>query len=526
MTRGESRRTNRWSSDMSTERTITITDIGPLKKPVVITAKPGIGVLTGYCGTGKTLCLQAIGVALGNKDRGAVAPTNGKKKGTVDVLGVVLNVTPGRITRSGETEVVSLEEFTLADLINPPVKEEEAKNRYGIKSLLRISGKQADPALFHHLLGDKKAFEAIIPPDAVKSADLVEMAGKVKRAIEAEKRKALAEAEREEGAAAADRNAMEGVTKEEAARYSTETPESLQAIHTRAVQEHAKLKTEWDAFFDAQEEADEARKKLEAATGGKKTIAECETEEACRKIDYDKAAARVKELEDELRIAKSEKMSAFDIWESAKSVTQSARDSAQATEGWQAAINAIQGKEQPDQDKLLAAEEAVTQAQNDIQRAAVVRAALARKANAEKHQKAADEARKLAHKFDLAAKGTDSILSEAVASPRYSVDGTFLMGKVRDGETKPYYELSAGEKTMIAVEEKIDRVCAERDRVKPGELAMVDLDQTNFQEIPDSVRDRLDAYAREKNCFLSTGMVTDDKEIGFYMWAERNGKAK
>jgi hypothetical protein len=93
------------------------------------------------------------------------------------------------------------------------------------------------------------------------------------------------------------------------------------------------------------------------------------------------------------------------------------------------------------------------------------------------------------------------------------------MGKLPTGEVKPFYELSAGEKCMIAVAEKIDRVRAtEPDKSK---LAIVDLDQSNFQEIPDSVRDRLCQQAIEANCFISTGMVTDDKEIGYFLWAER-----
>ena len=38
--------------------------------------------------------------------------------------------------------------FDIGSLIDPPVKEEEARNRYGIKSLLRMTKVEADPSLF------------------------------------------------------------------------------------------------------------------------------------------------------------------------------------------------------------------------------------------------------------------------------------------------------------------------------------------------------------------------------------------
>ena len=501
------------------ERTITIDSIGPLSKPVVITAQPGIGVLTGFCGTGKSFCLEAIGVALGNKDKGRVAPSAGKKRGTVECLGVVLNVSAGRITRTGDTEAASIEEFTLADLINPPVKDESAKNRHGIKSLLRLTKAEADPKLFYRLAGDKAAFEKVISPDDVKSADLVEMAGKVKRAFEKEANAIQKQAEREEAAAAANRDAMKGL--DEKAPHDAR---QLQEAHTTAVQVYARIREQWDAWHAAQRAAEIARAELAKITGGKETHADYDrmTEE-CKQI-YQNLDAEVEALQKQLDKAKHGAELARLNWKRADDQAKAFAKHQQATAGWQQTIDAAAGGSCPDAKAVQNAEIAVEDAQEAIEAGAVLRNAMQRAADAKARQEAADKLRKEAHRLDLAAKGTDAILSEAVASERFSVDCTLLMGKLPTGEVKPYYDLSAGEKCMIAVAEKIDRVCAVR--TDPSQLAIVDLDQSNFQEIPDSVRDRLDAYARERNCFVSTAMVTDDAELGYFLWSQRkNGVA-
>jgi len=507
---------------MSESRTIVLDGIGPNSKPVVVPIQPGMTILTGYCGTGKTVTLAAIAVALGSNEKSLVKPTEGLHGGKVDCCGVVLSVSANRVTRTGDADVGSLEEFDVGSLIDPPVKNADSRNAHGIKSLLRMTKAEADPALFHHLAGDKAAFDSLVGPDAQKSADLVEMAGKVKRAFEKKCREINQQAETEEAAAMADRDAMKGID----AAAETD-PKKLQQAHTEAVQLHATLKTQWDAYWDAQEAAEAARAKLTDATGGARSIEECENIEAEKKDAYEKSSARVKEIEDELRVAKAEKLAAFDSMESAKEQTAAARKTAAATAGWQAAINNAAGGIMPDESRMTAAEESVSVAQKRIEQAAVIRAAKERAANAKKHQEAADKLRKDAHRMDLAAKGTDAVLSKAVASERFRVIAEVLIGKLPDGVEKPYYSFSDGERTLITGEEKIDRV---RAAIPSDQMGIIDLPQRVAQDLPKSLLNRLAARAAEKNVCIVTGLVDEGPLRAIVwtpdLWPASNGKPK
>ena len=130
----------------------------------------------------------------------------------------------------------TIEEYPLEELIYPPFKNDRSKHEHGIKCLLRLSKAKADPKAFHHLVGDKAAFDRVMATDAQKTNDLVELAGRVKRALQSAARNRSADAETEEAAAAADRDAMNGLVDGPC------DAAVLQAAHTEAVQRHAMLR--------------------------------------------------------------------------------------------------------------------------------------------------------------------------------------------------------------------------------------------------------------------------------------------
>jgi hypothetical protein len=384
-----------------------------------------------------------------------------------------------------------------------------------------MSQATADPAMFYHLAGGKDAFDKIISPDAVKSADLVEMAGKIKRAFEIRARAVTAEAEREETAASSDRNAGDGLDLQ-----AESDAVNLQRAHTAAVQRHASLQTLWDSYWEAQDAADDARSKLALATGGQaKALAEAEESLRRAEAGRDQAkeaadAARkiVERLEIELKAAKERLTSAEDSWGLAGANVATARQSVAAVKrnqeayaGWQAAIDRTAGMTEPSSKELNAALANVQRTQAAIEAGALVRQAHERLARAKQHQERAAELRKEVHRLREAAKDTDSVLSAAVASNRFAVQRETLMGTLPDGRQKPYYDLSDGEQTLIAVAEKIDRVrSVDQDFAR---LAIIDLPQRTFQDIPESVRRDLFRKAASKNCCIVTAQVSDDPEL-------------
>jgi hypothetical protein len=432
----------------------------------------------------------------------------------------VLSIAPNRTSRAGDSDVVSNEEFDVGDLIDPPVKDIEARNRHGIKSLLRLTGTAADPALFHHLVGGKDEFDAAIPLAALKSSDLVDLAGKIKRALEAKSRDADQLAETCEAKAAAQRNAADGLDLNIETDPMVLQSELEQAAGVKAtLDEQARVADK--AFSDAaqanaelaklgqQAVSTQSRAELLSAAHVRQTFADAES--ANKK-------AEIGRLENALSIARAEYGTSLVTKEAARDAVIAAEESIAAAEqtaamhtAWQKAIDDAANVSSPDEAQLTAAASAVDTARKRIEQAAVVRAAKERIGQSTKHQHEAAEHRLTAVHLRDAAKATDAVLSEAVASSRFSVDSDVLMAVLPTGERKPFFSLSDGERTMIAVAEKIERVReSEPDETK---LGIIDLPQRTFQDLPDSVRLELARQAAARNICVVSAQVTDDKEL-------------
>jgi len=503
---------------------ITITNCGPVDN-LVIPVQPGGTIVKGYCGKGKSIVLEAIALGLGSHEKGRVSPREGTKRGEVEVCGVLLGVNASRITRNGESEVVAQEEFSLGELIDPPHKETDARNRYGIKSLLRMSDSQAEHAKFYDLLGGKESFDAIVAPDAIKSSDLVDMAMRIKKALESKARDEEAAAEREEGKAAADRNAADGLD-----LNAEDDPKTLQAAYKAAIEYHTSLVQKDRSYRDAEK----ARKKAEetlAKSAGKYTGPT--VEQATASVEKSKKAVDEKDAEINRLIAEREKlnqaiMNAQMQHVSAQQIHEAAADvlsAAQAHEKALADANAALNLTLPppiDKELIDMAADDMAAAHAAMEQAAVVRAAKARIAQAKEHQHAATEHRKKAAHLRIAGKATDDVLSQAVASTRFSVASGVLMGHMPDGRVKPYYALSDGERTMIACEEKLERARAVEPEAE--KLAIIDLPQRVAQDLPPSVMERLFSMAAEKNACIVTALV-DDGELRAEPWVPRETMA-
>lgn len=493
---------------MISEAKITVKNPGPVDR-LVIPVQPGATILRGFCGVGKSQTLKAIAIGLGSRDRGGITPRAGTKRAEIDCLGVNVSITDSRITRNGDLDGVALEEFSLADLIYPPVKDADAKNRYAIKSLLRITDKDADPAAFYDLLGGKEAFEKVVTPDAVKGVDLVDMAMRVKRAIESKARDAEAAAEREEAQAAAGRNAGDGLDLSASVDQA-----ALQRDLEQAVSIKAKLDEQCRSAIVAQQRAAEGRKKLEAAGNPpNRDVCEVAAKEAAETLTAAGAAWQAAQLAAAEAKAAYEK--AFADKARADDALKHACQQATAISGWHDAIEAAGKVTPPSAEEIDLADEMVSDARKRIETAAVVRAAKQRIAEAKAHQEQAAKLRMESNRLRDAARATDDVLSEAVASERFSVVGGVLMGKLPDGQVKPYLGLSDGERAMNAIAEKLDRARA----VDPTweRLAIIDLEQRIAQDLPPSVQDRIFQAAYDRNCCVVTALV-DDGPLRAEVW--------
>ena len=476
----------------------------------VLPIQSGATILKGPCGSGKSLYLEAVALGLGCGARGRLRPADDALRAEIDCAGVVVRIAQN-VTRTGDLSVGALEDFDIGDLIDPPVKDTAAKNRHGIKALLRMSGVQADPALFYGLAGSQEAFERVCPAATVQTDDLVELAGRVKRAFDAKARVAEDQAEREEGTAAALRNAGDGLD------LTAETDQGkLNAVHIAAVNRQATLKAQADAANTARTRAADARLALAAATGSTQTVADFEAAEHAAKHDYAVARDQAYKLKRQSDLAKVEQQAAFDRVAYAEARTAAARNTAKAMSGWQTAIEAAEGVAAPACEEIAVARSDTLAAQAAIERAGVVRNAKAKLAQAAEHTADAAKHRKAAMQLRDVGKGTDDVLSKAVASSRFTIRENGMWATLPDGTAKPFYgAMSDGERTKVAFAEFVER--ARLGTPDLDTLVVAPFPQRVWQDIAPSDKEALCRMAHALNVCIVSAAV-DDGELRVWVW--------
>lgn len=174
------------------QKQIELTDLGPIASLTIpIPAEGGCVVLTGRNGSGKSTALEAIRAAVGGKTR--LSARDGSAKGRIEAFGATVTVAASQ-RRKGEAEVVSLEgRGDVAALVDPGIASPEAADAARVRAIVALSGREVTEAAFHGLLAGAEEWAEIV--GAVKPGDPLEMAGTIKRAIEAAARKAEKQAE-------------------------------------------------------------------------------------------------------------------------------------------------------------------------------------------------------------------------------------------------------------------------------------------------------------------------------------------
>lgn len=509
--------------------TITLKDVGPIEL-LHIPLKPGFNILTGANDRGKSCAIEAVARLAGGKNE--ITCRDGASDGYIEGLGV--RITVGRsVRRSGQLVALSIESrLPVSTLVDPKIKDPAAADAVRIKCLLVVTGAAADPSLFYGLLGGKVAFDKLIKPEALESDDLVEMAGKIKRAIEAEKRKAEDAAEVEDGQAISDRGAADGLDL---------TVETDEAILTRNLEDAAGLSSQLieqaKAAKRAMEGAERAKAQL-AKAGASEAVSTQEANERLKSAqdrlagatqEVQLAKTHVQEIEIELRAAKETYANAVMARETAADGVKAAEEAIaqvdrnkEAMAGWQAAIDNAVNVHCPSEEDLSMASAAVTEARKAIENAAVIRAAKVRLAKAEEHQKAAGELRKLAGKLRDAAKQTDDVLSAAVNSKHMKVRAGRLVTTKDGGKETFYGERSQGTRWKIALDEVAERIRT----LGMTEEAIVAAPQEAFESLDHENRKLVHEHAVSLNvCILSAEARGDAIGVEHYSPSE-DWKAK
>lgn len=485
---------------------IKLENVGPIKHlSFPVPENGGLVVLRARNGRGKTRGLEAIDSAI--TGRGKIDVRDGALSGSVEAFGARIAI--GRkTTRTGELECSILDgKFNVADLVDPGLKAADAADARRIKALVQLANVLPSADLFYELVGGRESFERHIGTNALAADDLVVMADRIKRDLEAAARKEESQAEHAEGRARGCREAAEGV--DVAGECD---PTKLDATWQAAVRHESKLSAEADAAKQATNTAREARYSLEDAEEkyDGPSLAKCLDAEQSAESAVVRRETAVRELEKQLTTAKSDFESARVEYSHAIRARKTAEEHEAMIAEWRKQI-AASIPTAPPAEAITKASEAVQAARQAVEQGGVVRRAKEQVAAAEKHTDEAQGHRQAADKLRNAARGTDEVLSQVVAKSGTAlrVEAGRLVLETSRGTTY-FADLSHGERWKIALDIAIDAV---------GERGVFTIPQEAFESLDSQNRNMIAEHLAGSKVVVVTAEASDDEEIQAEVYA-------
>jgi ABC-type cobalamin/Fe3+-siderophores transport system ATPase subunit len=467
----------------------------------------GVIVFKGANGAGKTTAIDVINALVSGK--GSLAVRDRAAKGSAELGEAKISVAK-TTRRSGESEYATLEgRFDLLDLVSPKEQQPEARFKKRLKALVGLAGVKGDPKLFYDLVGGQAALEAMVTPEQLKTDDLVELSGRVKRGIDAAARKAESDQEHAEKHAAAATEAAAGidVTKPDDAA-------ALQQTLIAASNRKTALDTQATAYRTAKQKATEAQAQLDEFTKTAPDVkaAESEYDTALAAVgdrtkDVAEADKQVAELERQLAAAQAKLKTAQTAKTTAEQSANdklaslsAARKAHEAADGWRSQIKEVETLPCPTEDELAQASRAEAEAKAAQEYGVQVRSAKEQLAKAEKYRAEASLAQAYAEKLRAAAKKVDDVLTEQIPQGPLRIEaGEFVLDTAR-GEGVPYDQCSDGERYGVAIPYAVRAV---------GEGGIICLPQEGWQHLDDGNRMLVAGSARDASVWIVTGEVAE-----------------
>lgn len=472
---------------------LTIKDVGPIEQlAITVQTGGGVTVLKGANGSGKTTALRAA-EALVRGEGKLETRDAAKASGYVNGFGAVLRL--GRkATRAGEVEVSSLEgKLNIADLVAPPLKDPGAADRQRIKALVSLTGVEPTPELFKDVIGDAAEH---VSAATWANKDLLDVASKAKRDLEAAARLKENEASMREGQAKACEESVRDVDLD-----APDDEQALRTAHTDASSAYSVLKDRARAAVESHDRLEKARvglRELQADYSGP-NVEDAEAQLDERQGDVGRATKVVEDLRAQLRQAEADLSDCEHKRDRASDILEDATRYAATVEQYEAMLNES-AAQAPDADDVAAAEDAITAASKAIEQGAVVRRAKAELAKGQDHRAAATAAAEASERLRQAAGQIDDVLSRAITGESLFVrDGRLYTTTEARGETL-FGELSDGERWELAFDVAAPVV---------GERGVLVLPQDAWQHLDPVSRAHVAQLARERNVNVLTAEATD-----------------
>jgi hypothetical protein len=463
----------------------------------------GVMILQGTHGLGKDRCIAAI-TRLVTGDKSYTADVDDHaEKGKVSFAGGGLSVGQ-KIVSTGECEYAGINPSLIEGLINPPYKSEDAAEQYRIESLIDLAKVKADCTLFESLCQDREEFDRIMPPDLCEETSLVKMASLVEAAFQKEARSAESDAAQENANATAKRGATSDLD-----LTAESDGKILEMRLAAAMQAEADIKAADNEAVRAAGLAENARKQLATSESGYtgKTVEQATNAYQTAVGLKEQADAVVADLK--LRLSAAEKAASICANDVEQAITagRAARQHEETVKAWRESL-AASVPPRPSADELAKASQSVHDARKAVETGALVRRAKEQSSEVLGHAERAESLKKKAERLREAAKGTDDILSQAVAKancPLKVYRGRLVM-KTDRSDRERFTDLSGGEKLLVALEIALRTV-------PNGKKALLPITPRTWSELEPRSEHKIAEMARENGVLIVTGRCTSDETL-------------
>jgi len=483
--------------------TIEVTNSGPIEGTFSIDLSHGPGAyeFRGRRGTGKTTLISSIDWLAGHKID--VTLHDGAIAGKVAGFGVVAPI-GGRKRRKGEMELdtIDAEKFSLGDLIDPPGKTPDVRDKQRIKAIAVLSGTTAEPKLYHELAGGKSGFAAL---GIATTVDPVLLATRIKDVFDKQAREAQRTAEAE----ARHAEPLEHVPDDLDISQSCDL-ESLGQTRDDVRDTLQKVRSEREHGLRRESQIRAAAERLEAieADYDGPSVEDAEAAGFKAKKALEDATVSVAKLKQQLADAQKDAAVCENQYQSAKATYSAAKShEAAVSELRQTASETVT---YPTEEEIVSLETAVQVATESYDQGVRLRDVLRNREQAKAHRRAAEAAEKESIEAKNKAGQVFDVLAHSLTTEHLQiqpVDGNPRLFVTHPRRGRCAFDqvngLSDGERVDYALRELLPHIDS------PG---LLPIPQRVWQDLQPSDRKSLHELAVAKNLYLF-GAQVDDGEL-------------
>lgn len=489
----------------NTLKTAVLENPGPIKR-LEIPITPGVIVLRGRNGTGKSTAIDAMRMTLGGVVDHPPTPRDSTDRWAVQLGQARLVVGLKRTARRGRLTVTTLDDkVNIARLVDPGIKDPERADAARLRVLIHASGMLADPAIYGELIDGVISWDELEVDD--NTDDPLVLAQRVKGSLERLARHAerlmeklhaqaqlIAESEEEEEIDAIE----EGGDRENELLSLHKQRKTIEKMIAEADAELVSMHSQMSVYKTRRAVVDEAKAKLAEIGTVDVTLKEAEMSEASD--EHIKADELVRELQSELSAAIERRRQAEEKVARAVEALKEARDAKTREEFYQRAIEAALPPEVTN-DQIVAKQSSIMELNGQRQRSIRAGELIETIKKFRALAGDAEDARGRAELFRELAGQVELVLTQRLPLGRLRLaDGRIVLENPDRGGLELFSDLSRGERYREALQLVANQL---------PDGGLVTLDQEAWEGLDPENQSNVASHAASFGIAILTAEATD-----------------